>query len=115
MALARLDLVRRGVPVPGRAAFQDVRYVHVRAGEADAAQERVEQLPRLADEGLALFVLVEPRRLADEHQIGVRVANAEHDLRSRLGEPALRTARDLGAERPQRESPTRRVMHRPAV
>jgi hypothetical protein len=42
---------------------------------------------------------VEPGRLADEHQVGVRVADAEDDLRAPLGEPALRAAGDLLLER----------------
>jgi hypothetical protein len=36
------------------------------------------------DERVALLVLVEARRLPDEHQIGVRVPDAEDDLRAAL-------------------------------
>ena len=49
----------------------------------------------MADEGEALLVLVEAGRLADEHEVGVRVADSEHDLRTALGEPAARAARGL--------------------
>ncbi len=45
----------------------------------DLAEQLVEQLAGLADERLALLVLVEAGRLADEHQVGVGVAGAEHD------------------------------------
>ena len=62
--------------------------------EADAREQLVEQLPGLADERHALLVLVEAGRLADEHQVGLRVARAEDDLRPPLREPALRAARD---------------------
>ena len=36
--------------------------------------------PARPDERNALNVFVSPRRLADEHQIGVRIADAEDDL-----------------------------------
>src|SRR4029079_9401294 len=58
------------------------------AREADPVQQRLEQLSRLADEGDAVLVLVEPGRLADEHQLRMRIAEAEDHLRSRLGERA---------------------------
>ena len=94
--LARLDLVRLRIAVAGRPAFQDIRHEHVVARDPDPGQELVEQLPRLADERDALLVLVEAGSLADEHQVGVRVARAEHDLRPSLREPAARaTQRSL--------------------
>ncbi len=51
----------------------------VSAIEPDLGEQRVEQAPGLADERLALAVLVRPRRLADEHQVGVRVSHAEDE------------------------------------
>ena len=48
------------------------------------AEQLVEELAGLADERHALLILVETRRFADEHQVGVRAAGAEHDLRSTL-------------------------------
>ena len=59
------------------------------------ARSVVEQLPRLPDERDALLVLVEPGRLADEHQVGVRAPGAEHDLCSALRERATGAARGL--------------------
>jgi len=91
-----LDLVRHRIAVPGRPALDHVRDVHVVAGHADPTQELVQELPRLADERVALLVFVEARRLADEHQLGLRVANAEDDLGAALGETAARAAGDLG-------------------
>ena len=52
------------------------------------AEQLVQELSCLSDERVALLVLVEPRRFADEHEVGVRIAHAEHDLRSPLGESA---------------------------
>src|SRR5437763_3560056 len=74
VALARLDLVGLRVAVAGRAALDDVRDVDLAAFEADPGEQPLEELPGLADERHALLVLVEPRRLADEHEVGVRRA-----------------------------------------
>ena len=85
--LAGLDLVRLRVAVARRAALQDVRDVDVAARVRPIPSSRLlEQLARLADERDALLVLVEAGRLADEHQVGVRVARAEDDLGAALGE-----------------------------
>ena len=94
VALARLDLVRLRVAVAGRPALEDVRDVDVAARHPDLREQLLEQLPGLADERQALLVLVEARRLADEHQVGVRIAGAEHDLRPPLREPAAGAAGD---------------------
>ena len=51
------------------------------ARQPDLAEQLVEQLARLADERDALLVLVRPGRLADEHQVGVRVARPEDNGR----------------------------------
>jgi hypothetical protein len=52
----------------------------------------------VAHEGLSLLVLVKTRGLSDEHQVGIRVPRAEHDLRSALREPALLAVGDLVEE-----------------
>ena len=59
-------------------------------------EELVEELPRLADERVALLVLVEAGRLADEHQLGLRVPDAEDDLGAALGK-----ARSACSRRPR--------------
>ena len=101
---ARLDLVRQRVAVRGRTALQHVGDVDVLPAKADLAEHAREQLSGGADERLPLLVLVEPRRLPDEHQVGVWIAHAEHDLRPRLRESTLRARggvrRGLG-ERPR--------------
>ena len=93
--LAGGDLVRLRVAVPGRAALEDVRDEDVGASQPDSREQLVEQLPRLPDERDALLVLVEARRLADEHEVGVRAARAEDDLRATLREGAARAGLGL--------------------
>ena len=99
VALAGLDLVRSRVAVARRPALEHVGDVDVTALEPDPGEQLVEQLAGLADERVALLVLVEAGRLADEHQVGLRVADAEDDLRAALREAAARAARDLARER----------------
>ena len=99
--LAGLDLVGLRVAVPGRAALEDVRDVDVAAREPDPGEEPFEQLPRLADEGHALLVLVEAGRLADEHQVGVGMPRAEDHLRPPRGEAAPLADRDGLTECPE--------------
>ncbi len=94
MALARLDLVRLRVAVAGRAALEHVRDVDVAALEPDLREQLLEQLPGLADERETLLVLVEAGRLADEHEVGARVARPEHHLRAPLRKAAARAARN---------------------
>ena len=65
-------------------------------------EQLVEQLSRLPDERDALLVLVEPRRLAHEHEVGVRAPGAEHDLRAALRERAPRAGRRLLRVLPER-------------
>ena len=95
VALAGFDLVQHRVAVPRRPALDHVRDVDVFPGHADPVEQLVEELPRLADEREALLVLVKARRLADEHEIGLRIADSEDDLRAALGQAAARAARDL--------------------
>ena len=90
--LARLDLVRLRIAVSGGPAFQDVRDVHVRSRQADSGQQLVEQLARGTDKRDSLLVLVEAGGFPHEHQVGVRIAGAEDDLRPAAGECALRAA-----------------------
>jgi hypothetical protein len=87
-ALARLDLGGLRVPISGRAALQDVGDEHLPPLQADLAQQAVEELAGLADEGQAHPVLVGAGRLADEHQVGVRVARPEHHVGARLRQRA---------------------------
>src|SRR5688572_30285272 len=76
---ALLDLLRERVAVPGRPAHEAVVDEHVLTVEPDLSEELVEELPRRAHEGEALEVLLGARRLADEHDVGVRVPRSEHE------------------------------------
>jgi hypothetical protein len=109
VALACLDLDRLGVTVPRGPALQHVGDEHLPALQADLFQQLVEQLAGASYERLALLVLVEARRLADEHQVCVRVAGAEHDVRAALGQRALRAVGELVVERDQLVAPGGRV------
>ena len=62
----------------------------------------LEELPRATGERPPVPVLVEPRRLAHEDEVRVRVPLAEDDLRAALGERAADAARGLGGRVAQR-------------
>ena len=72
-----LDHFRRlGRPVGRRATFQNIRDIHRLARLPDGGQHRVQQLACPTDEWLTLTILVRSRRLADDHQPGLSVADA---------------------------------------
>src|SRR5205085_4579023 len=113
--LARFDLARLRVAVAGRPAFDDVRHEHLPAVQPDLAQQLVQQLPGLAHEGQALTVLVGPRRLADEHEVRVRVAVAEHHRGAAVGQRAARALPGLEPDLLERLAPLRRSRHAPSL
>ena len=78
--LAGGHFVGLGVAVAGRPALEDVGDVDVLARVAHRLDDLGEQLAGAADERLALDVFVGARRLAHEHQIRARVADAVDDL-----------------------------------
>src|SRR3990172_8423605 len=88
VALARLDLVGERVTVSRRSAFEDVGDVHLIAPQTDLFEQTLQQLPGSSDEGQAPLVLVEPRRLADEHHLRIRVAVTEDHRGAARGESA---------------------------
>src|SRR5439155_9344717 len=104
---ARFELVGEGIPVPRRAAPDAVRDVHVLAAKADLTEQAVEQLAGRAHERLALLVLVVARRLPDEHEAGLRIAGAEHDLGPALRQPAAGAGRSLPSQLFQRHDHAR--------
>ena len=79
-----------------------------------SSSSSLEELARPTDERQALAILLGPRRLADEHQVGVGVAGAEDRPRPGLGERAARARRrPRGRARPAARAalgvvPTRR-------
>ena len=109
--LAGGDLLGLRVPVLRRSALENVRNHDVGALEADAAEQLVEQLARLADERDALLILVETGRLTDEHEVGVRVAGAEDNLRSSLREGTTRAAGRLVRIGPKGTCPVDGTIH----
>jgi hypothetical protein len=112
VVLAGVDLLRQGVAVPRRAAFEDVRNEHVRPGQPDLLQQLVEQPPRLAHEWQAALVLAGAGGLADEHQVGVGVARAEHHGLARGGElGALLAGAGLLPDGLELVAPLRRIAH----
>ena len=64
-------------------AFQNVADINVRALQSGGLDDFGQQLAGPADEGLGLFIFIRPRRLADEHELGVNAADAEHDVFAR--------------------------------
>src|SRR5439155_24351949 len=93
---ARGELCGQRVTVARWTAEHGVRDVALVAGEPHLLpDEAVEELARAAHEGQTLLVLLGARALAHEHEVGVRVAHAEHDLRASPGEGTARTGRGL--------------------
>src|SRR5262245_10824242 len=78
--LAGRDFVRLRIAVARRTALDHVRDVDVGAREADGLDDLRQQLAGAPDERLALLVFIGTRRLADEHELGARIADAEDDL-----------------------------------
>ena len=74
-----------------------------------AAEEPLEQLAGAPGERDAVAILVEARRLADEHEVGVGVPLAEHDVRAPLRERAPHALRRLGGDGVEARSALRRV------
>ena len=83
----------QGVPVPGRAALDDVGDVDLRAVEIDDPKHIVEQVPGGAHKGHALPVLLLAGAFADEHDLRLLIAHAEDQLVPRLPQGAAPAAR----------------------
>ena len=99
--LAGAHLVRRGITVVGRAALDDVGDVHVVPPEIDRLDDPGEQLARPPHERYALQILVAPRRLADEHQLGIRIPDPEDERPPSTVQLAARAVAELLADLPQ--------------
>ena len=57
-----------------------------------------QQLPRPADERLALEIFVASRAFADKHQLGVRIADAENDIGPARAQLTALAIADRGAQ-----------------
>src|ERR1035437_226771 len=91
---AGLDLVRRRIPVAGRAVLEDVADEDVFPREIDGGEDLREQLAGRADERPAGFVLRRTRRLADADESRMRVSFAGHRILRARVERARRARRD---------------------
>jgi hypothetical protein len=96
--LAGLDLDRLGIAVPGWTAAKHVRDPHVLASHADPLEQLRQQSAGPTHERKPLAILLGSRRLAHEHQVGVRVAGAEDDVGPRLRERAQLAHRRLAID-----------------
>jgi hypothetical protein len=94
--LAGLGFGRHRVPVLGRAALQDVRYVNVVPSQPDLPEERVQELAGGAHERLPLDVLVEAGRLPDDHDVGRAGPGARDRLVPGGVQPTAGAGLDLG-------------------
>jgi hypothetical protein len=106
---AFLDLLGQRVAVARRAAQEDVVDEHVLALQADLAEKLLEQLPRGAYEWKALKVLLGPWRLPHEHDVGVRVAGSEDELRTGLLQRAVMVVSEPVVELDQLRPPLLRA------
>src|SRR5262245_33223168 len=78
--LAFLDFVGFRVAVLGWTALDDVCDVDIFALEPDGLDNLRQLLSGPADKRDALNIFITPRRLSDEHQVGMRIPDTEHDL-----------------------------------
>src|SRR3569623_3596563 len=76
------QLVVLGIAVSRRLAFEGVQNVHVLATQRAGFDDLVQKLTGAADKRFALLVLVSARRLAEEAEPCIRIADAKHGLLS---------------------------------
>ena len=79
--------------------LEDVHDEDIVTFQVDRFENLREELTRLADERLSLRVLVRPRRLADDHEVRIRVARTRHRVQGRRIEGASRALRDRRSNR----------------
>ena len=89
---ARILLLRLRIAVLRRAAFDHVADIDIApARQADRVEVFVQKLAASADERLAAQILLLAGSLADEHDLRIRHAHAEHEIRARFTQSAART------------------------
>ena len=98
-----------GIAVARRPALEHVRDEALLALQPDLGSSLSSSLPAWPTNGLPCLSSWKPGRLADEHQVGVGVAGAEHDRGAPLGQRALLAVGQLVVEaRPARRGGRRR-------
>ena len=85
-----------------RAALDHVGDVNVFATNAHGGDHVIEQLPGASYEGLALRIFIRAWTFTDEHDAGVRVADAEDNVGARLAQFAAGTIAKVCANHLQR-------------
>ena len=78
--LTRFHFVLLWIAIVGRPALDDVRNVDVIARETCRGEEVVQELAGCSDERFPFLIFIETRRFPDEHDTGVRIPDAEHNL-----------------------------------
>jgi len=89
--LATFDFVRLRIAIAGRAAFENIRYVHFLARKPERLDHRIQQLTGATDEGLALPIFIGARGFADKKPLRLPIADAEDGLRAGRMQGAART------------------------
>src|SRR5690348_4740286 len=88
------NLLGKRISVPGRPMLQDVDDEYVLARKLYGRQNLLEQLPGLADERPARFILGRARGFAHEHEVSARIAFTGHGILGRRVERAACARRD---------------------
>ncbi len=91
--VAGLNLLRLRVAIVRRPAFDGVHDIDLIAIQTEGGEHAIQKLSGASDKGQSLAVLLLAGRLADEHEIRMRVAAAEHDMGAAVGQ---RTAAAVG-------------------
>src|SRR3974390_731085 len=85
-----LAFLRLWIAISRWAAFEDVGDEYFLAGVADGLQHGIEQLPRPADERLALPIFICAGRFTDDHPLRSTVADTENSVGARPMQTAQR-------------------------
>src|SRR5271167_1258392 len=93
-----VDFVLLGGAVARRAAFNDVADVHIFALDSYQFQHAVQEFTGAADKRQPLLVFIRARSLADEDQLGMRMALAKHDMLAPLGQLAALAVAQIFAD-----------------
>ncbi len=98
ISLAGLDLAWMRVAVVGRAALQTLTMHTSLASHPDLGQQLSSSLPAAPTNGSPIRSSLAPGRLADEHQLGIRVARAKNDIGARVVQRAADAPRSFGID-----------------
>ncbi len=77
--LAGVDLLGQWVSILRGSAFQHVADVDLAPLQSDGGQQLIEEVAGGSDKGTTLLILIESRRLTDEHYLGILRPLASHN------------------------------------